>query len=377
MQQRFYPYIALAAGALVLLLILWGPVGGGESDRDSIIWQEDWQLIEYYRGSASERPALRLIREPGLVADEYFVETLPEADEASDIDPNPNEKEPEYIRRRGGPSVSNLFRDWRRPKLNAYHELSSERETEFGLDRPEHIVRFYSSPTADPIELRAGKKSGGANRFAASNYHDHKDLLLIVGGYLFDKFTQGSYSYREKRILYYPTGSYTKEIIVRDPEGQPVRVTLEQELRPEGTGGPLNIYRRYNVAGASETTTEIPINIASPLDAAVKSMMIERFRDEPSARSLGDAEDLWNRAEKNFAEVEVEIEKGDQYWIHFRQVPVPDGEDLILVRSSVSIGTDWARRTAIENALKHVQIIRNYVPPEPAPEPTPDDAGTE
>ena len=72
--QRFYPHIAAGAGVLILLLILWGPTDGEESARDSIVWQEDWEVIEYYAEPGDRYPALRLIREPGLVADEFFVE---------------------------------------------------------------------------------------------------------------------------------------------------------------------------------------------------------------------------------------------------------------------------------------------------------------
>ncbi|MEQ9365422.1 MAG: hypothetical protein RIF32_14345 [Leptospirales bacterium] len=391
--QRYYPHIAGAAGVLILILILWGPSGGEDSARDSIVWKEDWQVIEYYPNRDAKYPALRLIREPGLVSDQYFVETPAKGPAAATTNParhadatvaatngqdatgttSPrgsgaaqpavgDESEPRYVRRRGGPSVTNIFRDWRRPKLNAYHELSPERETEFGLDVPEHVVRFYERPGGAPIELRAGVKSGGANRFAASNYYDHEGLLLIVGSYLFDKFTQGPFTYREKRILYYPTDSFTREIRVKNKDGRTLRLNAKQEPREQG--GPLTTYRRHNPADGS--ATEIPLNIASPLDAAVKSMMIDRFRDEDLR--FGDAEALWKQAGENFAEIGVDIHKGDSYWIHFRQAPDVGDEDLILIQSSVSMGTDVARRSAVENALRHMQIISDYVPPEPQPE---------
>ncbi len=372
--QRFYPHIAAGAGVLILVLILWGPTGGEESSRDSIVWQEDWEVIEYYASPDDKYAALRLIREPGLIADEYFVESPATelakagADESAgdEQDANATDGAPEYVRRRGGPTVTNIFRDWRRPKLNAYHQRSPERETEFGLNEPEHIVRFYESSGGDAVELRAGVKSGGANRFVTSSYYDHEGLLLIIGSYLFDKFTQGPFTYREKRILYYPTGSYTGEIRVRNEAGEKLRLTARQEEREQG--GPLTLYQRQNEPGSETSVTDIPLNIASPLDAAVKSLMIQRFRDEPEAREFGDAEQLWEQAGKNWAEIDITIAEGDSYWIHLRQAPAVGDEDLVLIRSSVSMGTDWARRTAVENALRHMQIIGNYIPPEPEPE---------
>ncbi|MCR9142611.1 MAG: DUF4340 domain-containing protein [bacterium] len=374
--QRYYPHIAAVAGVLILLLILWGPSDGEDSARDSIVWKEDWQVIEYYASADAPHPTLRLIREPGLVSDSYFTESpaavLAANDTATDAaiegvtedDGQSADAKPEYVRRRGGPSVTNTFRDWRRPKLNAYHRLSPEREAEFGLNEPEHVVRFYERPGGTPVELRAGVKSGGANRFVASTYYDHEDLLLIIGSYLFDKFTQSPFSYREKRILYYPTASFTREIRVTNKDGETLRLNAAQEPREQGA--PLTIYRRYNPA--DDSSTDIPNNIASPLDAAVKSMMIHRFRDE--AAEIGDAEALWEQAGKDFAEVKVDIAKGDSYWMRFRQAPGIEAtdEDLILIQSSVSIGTDWARRTAVENALRNMQIISGYVPPEPQPE---------
>ena len=388
--QRYYPYIGVAAGALVLLFILWGPVGEGD-EQESILWKEDWQVIEYVPGVAPDdtgdeatnaepatatstkvemknAPTLRVIRVPGLLEDQYFVETPAAAAESS---------AQQYVRRRGGPSIANMFREWRRPKLAGYYTSTPERLRDLGLNRPEHIVRFYSSPNGKAVELGAGNKSGGANRFVSSTYADHAGLVLLVGGHLFDKFTQDPFSYRERRILYYPSDSYTKEIRVKDAQGRALRITLNQEAapsQPQQQAGPRSTYYRHD--DATGDATEIPLNIASPLDAAVKSMMIQTFRDEPAAERLGDAEKLWQAAGKNYAEVEVQIAKGDQYWLHFREAPGrAEGDDVILMRTSVSKGTDWARRTAVENALKHVELLRDYTPPEPTPE-VQNEAGT-
>ena len=367
---RYYPYIAGVAGLALIALLLFGPSGGEDARKESTLWEETWSVIEYLpgiseeadapnaRSTVAEEPNLRLIREGGLYADDYFVETRNAAGE--------------WVRRRGGPSVSNIFRDWRKPKLNAYYELNPERRTQSELDRPRHVVRFYDSPGGPPAVLRVGKVTGGANRFVESDYDDHEDLLLIMGGYLFDRFTQDPFSYREKRILIYPAGSHTGEIFLEDATGASIRISLTQEEQPEGP--PKNVYRRHDADGK---TVEIPPNVASPLDAAVKSMMIQNFRDEPAAREWGDAEALWQQAGKNYAQVKVQIAGGQSYWLHFREAQTVAVEaDRILMQSSVSMGTDWARRSAVENALQQMKLLREYEPPKlPQPGSNPGQAG--
>ena len=111
-----------------------------------------------------------------------------------------------------------------------------------------------------------------------------------------------------------------------------------------------------------------PRNLASPVDAAVKSLMIQNFRDEPLLAKYGGVQELWDAAGKDAAEIKVGIHDGDDYWVKLREVPAAAGDDLVLVRSSATIdgGIDWARRSALENVLKHLPILRGYEPPKPA-----------
>jgi hypothetical protein len=385
---RYYPHIGIAAGVLLVLLILVGPISeGGEGDRDSIVWKEDWQVIEYLPGSEqapgptpdaagyNQQPALRLIREAGLFADRYFVET-----------PGPDGA---FVRRRGGPPVVNIFSDWRRPKLEAYYALSPERRVQAGLQSPEMRLRFFESPGDDPVEMQVGTQTGGAKRFVASNYADHSEQLLIVGSFLFDKFQREPFSFREKRILYYPANSYTRDIRLSaaGADGQLRRLRLSQEQSAQPEGGPRIVYTRHL---PGQPSVEIPLNIASPLEAAIKGIMLHRFRDEPEALKWGDADRLWQQAGVDLAEIEVEIEKGESYWIRFRKVPAetaddsspdadrgnPDSNDAVLMQSSVEPGTDWGRLSAVENVLRQLQVLTQYVTPEPESAPLPE-SGTQ
>lgn len=378
--QKTYLYTGIAAGVLLLLFILWGPSESEEQQRDSILWLENWEVIEYYPGAPAEdadpqaaaesaafqiadTPSIRFIREPGLLGDEYFVEAPPAN---SDLTRIPEAKAGAFIRRRGGATVSNLFRDWRRPKLSGYAELSAEREAEFRLDQPEHVLKFYASPGADPIILRGGKKTGGANRMAASNYGDHSELLLIVGSYLFDRFIQDPFTFREKRVLVYPANSFTNSISIVNAEGETLHLTQRRTERPDG--GPLMQFRREAADG--RPAVDLPLNLASPVDGAVKSLMIQNFRDEPLLARYGDPQQLWDAAGKHTARIEIGIEDGEEYWIELREVPAATDDDLVLMRASSTIdqGVDWARRSAMENLLKHVPALRGYEPPKKQPE---------
>lgn len=365
--QKTYLYTGIAAGVLLLLLILWGPSESDDQQRDSILWEENWQVIEYYPGDAagdSDAPAIRFVREPGLLADDYFVEA-PGAN--SDLKRVPDPDAGQFIRRRGGATVSNLFRDWRRPKLSGYAELTAEREADFGLDAPEHVLKMYKSPGGEPVVLRGGKKTGGANRMVASSYSEHAGLVLITGSYLFDRFIQDPVTFREKRILYYPANSYTESIDVVNSAGESVSLTQRRGETPDGK--PLMIFRREAQADG-RPAVDLPLNLASPVDAAVKSLMIQNFRDEPLLAKYGDAETLWDAAGQDAAEIKIGIHGGDDYWIKLREVPPATEDDLVLVRSSATIdgGVDWARRSGLENILKHLPILRNYEPPKPAEE---------
>ncbi len=363
--QKTYLYTGLAAGVLLLLIILRGPSETKDQQKDSILWEEDWQVIEYYPGDAagdSDAPAIRFVREPGLLADEYFVEA-PGVN--SDLKRVPDPEAGQFIRRRGGATVSNLFRDWRRPKLSGYAELTAERETEFGLDTPEHVLKLYLSPGGEPVVLRGGQKTGGANRMVGSSYGDHSGLVLITGSYLFDRFIQDPFTFREKRILYYPANSFTESISVVNAAGESLSLTQRKGETPDGK--PLMIFRREADADG-RPAVDLPLNLASPVDAAVKSLMIQNFRDEPLLAKYGGVQELWDAAGKDAAEIKVGIHDGDDYWVKLREVPAAAGDDLVLVRSSATIdgGIDWARRSALENVLKHLPILRGYEPPKPA-----------
>ena len=75
MSTRSYSILAsLALLSLVFLLFL-GPSERKESDKtESNLWNEDWQVIEYYAEN-NKGPKLRFIRQSGLWNDIYYLES--------------------------------------------------------------------------------------------------------------------------------------------------------------------------------------------------------------------------------------------------------------------------------------------------------------
>lgn len=368
---RYYPWIGIGAGLIFLVLVLYGPLEE-DTDTKGLLWKKDWAVIEYEEAG---RPPVRLMRQGSLFKDEYFVETLPvhlqkPGDETAAEASAAQSDNGNYTRRRGGPAVTNLFNDWRAAQLKAYYTVEDAAKlAELGLTEPGATVRLYAAPDAEPVVIKAGTVRAG-NRYVTSTYADHAGLVLLIPDYLITRLQQPAINFREKRLVEFQAKSYTGELEISgdvDGDGQAESVVIQQEREEREGSSP--VIKWFRVRDGERV--ELPLNVASPLDAAVKGVNIDRFRDDPEMlQEAGDAEALWKRSQPA-KELTLRLQltgDGDVTFVT-RVRPVPDGVEgeaagtRALVQSELEPGTDWTRRANYENTLDRLKQAVKYEPP--------------
>lgn len=370
--SRYYPWIAIGSVVLLVGFLLFGPLE--RADRgSSVLWEENWQAIELLNKGHT---TLRLIREGGLFADQYFVEY--------------DDARAQRVRRRGGATVQNSIYDWRKPTLVAYYALDKERAGSAGLNGADLQLRFYSRAGAEPVTLTVGNKSGANNRFISSTYSDHDRQLLVIPDYIIEKLKADRVSFRERRLLYYGSNSYTTRLRLRadlDGREQTLELTQRREMKkPEGadaSAAPTPVFVWTRTVDGKEV--EIPLSLGGALEGAVKGLQIDAFYDEPTAPLASPAgappvemtaaamDALWKRNAPNLLTLEVSIKDAGDERIELRRTvrnpadPLPDGAaDRYLLKTDRDPQTDWARATAVDSILSQMRAVLSYKEAQPS-----------
>ena len=159
MSTRSYSILASLTLLILALLLFIGPAmqeDPNEAKAKSKLWDEDWQVIEYY-AEGSKEPKLRFIRQSGLWQDLYYIEAPLELDQSAagqnsqelmeavgqdteqsgEQNTQGSKSKTAYPKRRGNHFVKNTFSDWRNPNLLAYYKLEAASAKQTSVEKSE------------------------------------------------------------------------------------------------------------------------------------------------------------------------------------------------------------------------------------------------
>ena len=360
-------------------LILFGS-GGDEGSKESTLFKTNWDMIEYVpaadyysleepttdgtpvtppspkseklrqppgspgRMGASPNPspaeetkgrlALKFIRRSGLFRDQFEVLT-----------PFGGERGAREVRRRGSGAVRNIFATWGKLVVKGiYTQAEAGDPVRLGLSGGAPRVLLYESRSRSPVTVVLGRKMKNGQMFIKSD-KDGESLYLVPAG---EEFRNTYLSYRDRRVLSYPTKSYTARMSVK--QGDRAVLLTQRRVEVKGTEQPEWQDSRGRI---------IPAQRANGLESALRQVNITRFPDEPDLRAYGDPEALWLRAGDPLL-AEVSIHGGDVITIEYRlpSAPVsPGGHELVLLRNSLDGTVDFADRSQYDSLSRGLNDI--------------------
>lgn len=331
-------------GAGILGLVLFVLVDPQSDDEEkAYLWDESWAAIAYLPGEAAkEKSKIKFYRNQGLFQDELIVEAA--------VGEKPDAP---LVSRRANATVKNIFRDWGRPEMKAVYKLEPAKREELGFSKEQGELHFYTDANAEPAILRMGNATKGGNRYVTSTYEDQSDLVFMIPSHIFNKLIHSYTSYREKRILSYPTDSYAKEVEVMYRDGKETkhfRIFQTREQKGEKT------VEHW----MDESGYEYPANLVRPLESHCKNLQIRYFNDDPKVSDFGAIQDLWQKAEKDFLTITVKLDMGKTSAFRVRKPakPVKVGRDrLFLLQSSLGSEIDFAQANHAENVNNQVRRL--------------------
>ncbi len=350
------------AGAGVVALVLFILLDPGPDQRDkeeAVLWTDDFREIEYIPGKSEIVSAaksrtdsakdgdkkatpfnpdevrgkfhFRIIREPGLYEDTLYVET-----------PRGGRPEAALIRHRGNLTVRNIFRDWNKPKYKAVYDRRAARELDRDFDGQGPRLLLFRSAGSEPVTVEIGRKMD--NGHTVVRVSSDAESVYLLSSVMFNHFEYPYYNYRQKRILDFPTDSYSREITIRREDGKEITLRQKREKKDD----------KFESRWFSPEGFEISLNNANQIDNYVKQIQIDRFADESDTPARGDLEKLWDEAARDDYFVRVAIEGGKETTFQLRggaeafaerlkttdEEKTKTGEEsLLLLRSSSTDGT--------------------------------------
>ena len=404
MSTRSYSILASLVLLLLGLLLFLGPVPAIEEKPDqSELWDEDWQLIEYYP-EASKNLKLRFVRQSKLWRDLYYVETPLQRAKANKLKKIPK---PTYLRRRGNHFIKNIFSDWYNPKLLGYYklELGTKRETdaqkpkkieskeEKGKEKKSSIEKEVSprkgkgtASEASPMNL---ERAGIGNTSSRLLFYRSKDtvaqkpfilsigkhlpnqrilahlnkeptLLMALPKHLLNSFDKPALSYRSREILYFPPEAYVESIELQLDKKQALRI----EQRKIKEGQTMQSYWSLEKLGVNEKKEEFNRALGSSLENALRQLKIGRFADEEEMQKFRPSQELWRDSKKNFLELKIEIAKGAGYRILIRKASRElkvDDTTFALLQNSEDSFVDFVDMKNLEEFTEQVEGIEKFL----------------
>lgn len=320
--------IAAAGVVALVLFILLDPGVDQQGKGEAVLWSRSWQAIEYDPGAAlkeeaarmeQEREAklaedpddedavfdpddykgkfrFRLLRKAGLYEDDFATET-----------PRAGRPGAELVRHEGNLTVRNIFREWSEPKYKAVYDRRSARELDRDFAEDGRRLLLFEKIGGEPVVLQIGGKLDNGN--TVIKYSTEPDSVYLIPTFMLQKFDYIFSNYRLKRVLYYPTGSYSREIdVTRGSDGAEIalrQTRIQQDKKTEQLWKTADGY-------------EVSLNNASQIDNYVKQIQIDRFDDEARAAGHGDLEKLWEEAGKDDWTLRVDIAGGEEVTLHLR-----------------------------------------------------------
>lgn len=264
--NRKYHIVAGASLLILILAVLFVP--GDKDDNESHLWEQSWEIIEYYPArqdtsdspsqEKKEEPVLRFVREPHLFESRYYVEG-----EAKDGNP---------VYFRAGSKVKNLFHDWSQPEVKGAYQSSMVDLAQKGIKDGSEKILLYRSPGGSPVIVVAGERTG-ADRFAVvKGDTDTKGDLLVLTGRLFQSINT-ELDYRERRLIDFGTGKGMKSIAIESPGNSAFSPILleKQERNEEEKKGTY-----WEIDGQ-----ELKAGNGNALENLLKRMSITVFADDP------------------------------------------------------------------------------------------------
>ncbi|MCB1315519.1 MAG: hypothetical protein KDK27_06155 [Leptospiraceae bacterium] len=368
-----YKWIGAGAFLILILLVLFGPLDEPD-ENESVLWHSDWAVIEVEplmeddeaTGESAELDShsstdrndpvatardawpeidLRMIRNAGFFRDEYFAETPMGGRPGADM-----------IRFRGNFNVQNAFTDSRSPKLVAYYSATPEQLESCGLNTPSARIKFYESADAEPIIVSVGRLNPTTNNyFVSTTYPELADYILVVPSVWLQKFKYDYLQYRDKRLLEYPTDSYTEAIEI---EGEHSPFRIEQERKPPAEENQPPEIKWFYVA--DERRTEIPNLLGNSVDGMIKQIQITHFADEPEFNELPSVQEQWEAAELDYLKVSVEITDTDRREFRIRLAhsgAVVNEQPMMLIQPAGAEHIHYIQARTIEDLRKHARSV--------------------
>ncbi len=372
--------------ALVLLILLSG--GGQEERKESHLFKTNWEMIEYVppadyyveikdkakdakaddpskkarapktaatgdrhphrlRGAkdaaashkeedAKGRLALKFIRKSGLYRDQFEALT-----------PQGGVPGAREVRHRGSATVRNIFTTWGKLVVKAAYSLQEAGGAEqLGLGSGAPRVRLFESRAGNPITVTLGRRLENGQMFVTTDRPEDRDNVYLIQGT--DDFRHTYVTYRERRVVLYPTKSFSARLRAAGG-GQTVLLT-QRQIEVKGTQQPeWTDSQGRNIPSARVTT----------LENAVKQASLSRFQDEGDLSAYGDTAALWQKGSEAIT-AEVSVHGGDSIRIEYRlpHTPIsPGGNPMVLIQNSLDDAVYFADRAQYDNLLRGLREV--------------------
>lgn len=331
MKPRIAVITGISAIVLIVILLLVGP-GVEKSQPEQILWKRDFTIVEFIPSGKERRITFRARREASLTRDRFFVES-------------PGR----HLPRRGSYNTKNIFTDFGKPRNAGRYPRGNADLAEYGINAESAEVLLYEKEGGAPLRLRIGKKNQSGNSFVVIESDEFKDEIVLIPAFLFDRFDRPFKEFRDQRFVNYGTDQFTESLSVKvqTAQGEKSFRMTQSKYKKDGIEMP-----RWQ----SESGEEIPLALANSLENAVRDLQIEEFRD---GQGLPDAESLWQKAGKDTLTAEINVKGQGTFTIQLRSsVPVQSGtQPLILLRTSVDAGTDFARAAAETDIIDRLRQV--------------------
>ncbi|MBE7439320.1 MAG: hypothetical protein HS115_12750 [Spirochaetales bacterium] len=303
MKSRSLWIFLLALGLLIALVLL----QPGTEEEDDSLWRKNFSQITYYAGprKADSTPAIVLRRE-GLVEEEFFVES-------PDRFP---------VKRRANHTARMVFREWNKPTVKGEYSAKDRRELEAFLPQAAE-GELELSEGQQTLRLTFGPKMPSGNLLMENQAESGRYLLLPA--FMLDKLRFDPLQLRERRMLHYPSESYTASIRIHLREsGKPDRdYVLSHEREKKEDGGYDDLWQT--------SRGPIPFNLGNQMDNMVKAIQIDRFNDEATVKAY-DLNPLREKATQ-ILKIEVDIARGKKTTLELRKAGLrieAESYDLLL-----------------------------------------------
>jgi hypothetical protein len=331
MKPRTAVIVGLSAIVLIVILLLVGP-GVEKSQPEQVLWSRDFSIVEYIPASKERRITFRAKREASLTKDRFIVEV-------------PGK----YAPRRGSYNTKNIFTDFGKPRNAGRYPRGNADLAEYGITAESAEVILYQKEGGSPLRIRIGKKNQGGNSFAVIESDEFKDELVLIPSFLFDRFERPFKEFRDVRFVNYGTDQFTESLSlkVQTAQGEKTFRMMQSKYKKDGIEMP-----RWQ----TDSGDEIPLSLANSLENAVRDLQIEEFRDK---EGLPDAESLWQKAGRDSVTAELSVKGQGTFTIRLRSsAPAQSGaQALILLQTSVDVGTDFAKASAETDILDRLRQV--------------------